>query len=46
MAWFAQGCSEKHGKEMKMKDSKPAEEGHFPCKLWWLESSEWEFNGE
>ena len=33
MALFAQGCSEKHEKEMKMKDLNPAEEDDFPCKL-------------
>ena len=31
---------------MKMKDLNPAEEGYFPCKLQWLELSQWEFNGE
>ena len=33
MARFGQVCSEKHGREMKMKDLNPAEEGDFPCKL-------------
>ena len=31
---------------MKMKDLNPAEEGDFPCKLRWLESSEQKFNGK
>ena len=39
-------CSKKHGREMKMKDINPAEEGYFPCKFRWLEQSEREFNGE
>ena len=46
MARFAQGCSEKHEREMKMKDLNLAEEGDFPCKLRWLDPSEQEFNGE
>ena len=46
MAQFPQGCSDKHGREMKMKDLNLAEEGNFPCKLWWLDSSEREINGE
>ena len=46
MARFPQGCSDKHGREMKMKDLNLAEEGDFPCKLRLLEPSEWEFNGE
>ena len=41
MARFAQGYSEKHGREMK--DLNPAGEGDFPCKLQLLESSEQEF---
>ena len=32
MAQFAQGCSDKHGREMKMTDINPAEEGDFPYK--------------
>ena len=46
MAQFATRCNEKHGREMKMKDLNPAEEGYFPCKLRRLEPSEWKFNGE
>ena len=46
MAQFAQGCSDKHGREIKMKDLNPAKEGDFPCKLQWLDSSEQEFNGK
>ena len=33
IAQFVTRCSEKHGREMKMKDLNPAEEGDFPCKL-------------
>ena len=33
MAQFVPGCNEKHGREMKMKDLNPAEEGDFSCKL-------------
>ena len=33
MARFGQGYSEKHRREMKMKELNPAEEGDFPCKL-------------
>ena len=33
MARFAPGCNKKYGREMKMKDLNPAEEGDFPCKL-------------
>ena len=32
MARFAQGCNNKHGREIKMKDLNLAEEGDFPCK--------------
>ena len=33
MARFLPRCSEKYGREIKMKDLNPAEEGDFPCKL-------------
>ena len=31
MARFATRCNEKHGREIKMKDLNPAEEGYFPA---------------
>ena len=46
MAQFPKGCSDKRGREMKMKDLNLAEEGNFPCKLRLLDPSEREFNGE
>ena len=33
MGHFPLRCIEKHGKEMKIKDLNPAEEGDFLCKL-------------
>ena len=33
MARFVPGCNEKHGREIKMKDFNPAEEGDFSFKL-------------
>ena len=33
MGQFVPGCDKKHGREMKLNDLNPAEEGDFPCKL-------------
>ena len=39
-------CSEKHRKEMKIKDLNCAKERNLPCKLQWLGLSEQKFYGQ
>ena len=49
MAVFVPKCSQKHGKDRKLKDfciSSICEEGESPHTLQWLEPSEPEFYGE